>query len=554
VSSVVLRPAARRRSPGGRRPVDVVLIGFQDQGNLGMGYLAAVLDANDYRVRLLEFRDGVDAVVSAVRELDPLVVGFSLIFQFYLPDYATMATALRRAGVDAHFTMGGHYASLCHDEVLPVVPELDSVARFEGEHTLLDLVRCLEHGDDWHSVAGLAYLDNGTVEETAPRALVEDLDTLPHPLRQNDFEQVLGWYGAPVLASRGCARRCSFCSIHTFYRTAPGKVVRVRRPDKVVAEMRELYEQRSVSIFLFQDDDFPLWGRAGKVWVADLADELDRTGLGERVIWKISCRAEYLEPELFRRLRQSGLYLVYMGLESGNDEGLEVLNKRIDVSTNRRAVQMLKDLDILFEYGFMLFDPSSTFESVITNVAFLRSIVGDGSAGAVFCRMLPYGGTPIRDQLASEGRLRGDVTRPDYDFLDPRLDQYHRLLDAAVGCWIHGHGLSHQLNWAWHETVVMQRLVGALPAAEQYRADLAGLTARSNGELFDVVERSASEFAAYGASDALDARGTRACAQRLNEELLALRNDFVMANQAALLDAVAERERLRGPILAPQLF
>jgi hypothetical protein len=32
--------------------------------------------------------------------------------------------------------------------------------------------------------------------------------------------------------------------------------------------------------------------------------------------------------------------------------------------------------------------------------------------------MLPYGGTPIRDRLAKEGRLRGDLTRPDYDFLE----------------------------------------------------------------------------------------------------------------------------------------
>src|SRR3954447_19911372 len=44
----------------------------------------------------------------------------------------------------------------------------------------------------------------------------------------------------PVLASRGCARRCSFCSIHTFYRTAPGKIVRVRKPEKVIEEMLDL--------------------------------------------------------------------------------------------------------------------------------------------------------------------------------------------------------------------------------------------------------------------------------------------------------------------------
>jgi len=113
------------------------------------------------------------------------------------------------------------------------------------------------------------------------------------------------------------------------------------------------------------------------------------------------------------------LFLVYMGIESGVEAGLEVLFKQMTVEQNLAGVQTLKDLGILFGYGFMLFDPSSSFESVRENIGFLRQIVGDGSAAAVFSRMLPYGGTPIRDQLEKEGRLRGDLTRPDYVFLDP---------------------------------------------------------------------------------------------------------------------------------------
>jgi radical SAM superfamily enzyme YgiQ (UPF0313 family) len=147
------------------------------------------------------------------------------------------------------------------------------------------------------------------------------------------------------------------------------------------------------------------------------------------VIWKISCRAENVEPELFAMLRDAGLYLVYMGIESGTDAGLEVLHKQLDVATNRYAIDVLKELGLLFEYGFMLFDPSLSFESIRANVDFMRTIIGDGSAGATFCRMLAYGGKPIRARLAEEGRLRGDVTRPDYDFLDPRLDDFHRLLE-----------------------------------------------------------------------------------------------------------------------------
>src|SRR4051794_23730053 len=443
-------PGAERGSRGDER--EVVLIGFQDQGNLGMGYLASMLKAHDRTVEVLDFRDGIDRIRACVLAADPLVVGFSLIFQYYLPGFREMAADLRAAGVTSHFTIGGHYPSLCHDEVLEAVPELDSVVRFEGELTLLDLVERLSEGRDWHDTPGMAYLAGGEVVETEQRMLIRDLDELPPPHRQGEPEHILGINASPMLASRGCARRCSFCSIHTFYRTAPGKVVRVRKPALIVEEMRRLHEERGVSIVLFQDDDFPLWGKPGRRWVLELVDELDRAGLVGEVVWKISCRAEYVEPELFGTLRDAGLFLVYMGLESGTDAGLEVLNKQITKETNAEAIGIMKSLGVLYEYGFMLFDPSSTFASIRENVGFLRGLVGDGSAGATFCRMLPYGGTPIRDTLRAEGRLRGDVTRPDYDFLDLRLNEYHRRLDEAGGGWVpRGRG-PHQLHWGGGET------------------------------------------------------------------------------------------------------
>ena len=43
------------------------------------------------------------------------------------------------------------------------------------------------------------------------------------------------------------------------------------------------------------------------------------------------CRADVVERELFLKMRDAGLYLVYMGLESGSEEGLKTLHKQITV-------------------------------------------------------------------------------------------------------------------------------------------------------------------------------------------------------------------------------
>ena len=552
MTSVVLRPSAGGPGTRADHHRDVVLIGYQDQGNLGMGYLAAAIEARGFTVDLLEIRDEVDGLIRRVRDAQPLVVGFSLIFQYFLPDYASLAGKLRDAGETSHFTVGGHFASLCPDEVLAAMPQLDSVVMFEGEETLCEIVSCLRIGRTWHEVAGIAMRERGSVVRTEPRALIEDLDSLPFPVRNQEPGHVLGWHYDPVLASRGCARRCSFCSIHVFYRTAPGKVVRLRRPDRIVDEIRELVEHRRTSVVLFQDDDFPLWGRAGKRWVSELVDRLDEAGLVGRVIWKISCRAEYVERELFTMLRNAGMYLVYMGLESGDEGGLEVLNKRISRQTNLEAVKTLKDLDIPFAYGFMMFDPSTSFDSIRANVEFLGEIVGDGSAAAVFCRMLPYGGTPIREQLRAEGRLRGDVTNPDYAFLDPRIDRLHARLDDVVGGWIHGRGVSHQLDWAWHEIQVLERLVPTVAGLEDYRARLRHLTAESNRLVLDLV---LSVTAAFEAGNERGGVGEepRVVQERLISGLLAIRNDFVLHNQDTMLGALRAHREPHAPVVLPQV-
>ena len=538
-----LTPATDGLAPAlsGAAPLQsVVLVGFLAQGNLGLGYLAATLRREGHSVAVLDFESPPEAILATIERERPILVGFSLIFQFYIRRFGRLIGYLRDAGIECHFTMGGHYPSLSYEQTLAAVPELDSVVRFEGEITLLELVRALASGADWRGIAGLAYAGAEKPVATPARRLLDDLDALPYPERDFEPEIVLGRKAIPLLASRGCARTCSFCSIHTFYRTAPGKVVRTRRPAEVVREMRWLYETRGIAIFLFQDDDFPLFGKVWRRWAGEFVDELHRSGLSRRIIWKINCRADAVEPELMARMRDAGLYIVYMGLESGTEEGLRILNKGITVEQNLRAVRILKELGIMFEFGFMLLDPSSSFESVRANVDFLREIVGDGCASATFCRMLPYDGTPIKDALAEAGRLKGDVTAPDYDFLDPRLDEFYLQLANIVNLtgWIHGHeALTPQLNWAWNEAAVLERLFPDLPDMHAYRDGLRQITRESNALLFDLVD-GLSRVYSDGADYTVDPEELRHRCGAILERLLGQRNAFIARHQPVLLQAL----------------
>jgi len=518
----------------------VVLIGFQSMGNLGLGYLAATLRAEGYDVRVLDIELPEVELVEAVLDADPMLVGFSLIFQFYIRRYAALMAALRDAGVEAHFTMGGHYPTLSPDETMKAAPQLDSIVRYEGEITLLEIVRALHTGGDWQGLHGVVWRRDGEMVANQARALIHDLDSLPYPERDFEPVTVLGRAIMPILASRGCARTCSFCSIHTFYRSAPGKVVRLRKPFEVVREMSLLHARDGVTVFLFQDDDFPLFGKKWRAWAHEFVDELHRAGLPGKVIWKINCRADAVDAELMARMRDAGLYLVYMGLESGTEEGLITLNKEITVEQNLAAVRLLKSLGIRFEFGFMLLDPSSTFASVRGNLTFLREIVGDGSSPATFCKMLPYDGTPIKEALAAAGRLKGDVCTPDYDFLTPALNDFYAALAEIVDVtgWIHGHeALTPQLNWAWTEAAMLRRLYPELEGLRDYEFSLYAITAASNGLLFDTVDKVANVFE-HGFGVLPQPSVLRRRCEATLEVLLDARTAFMRRHQDRLLRAL----------------
>lgn len=516
-------------------PKSAVLVGFQDQGNLGLGYLASVLYEHDLTCEIIDIDQGHEAVLDRVLASQPIVIGFSLIFQYYLHKFSALAESLRSKGVNCHMTIGGHYPSLSYEQVLNQIPQLDSVVMFEGEHTLLELVRHLAHQREWRDTPGIAYKNGDCTVLNPLRSLVSDLDSLPFPYRSSFKSETLGKKIQPILATRGCPRNCTFCSIREFYDRAPGKSVRRRSPANVVKEMKELHEENNVSIFLFQDDDFPVVGNAGRRWVTSFTEEITRNGLQGKIAWKISCRVDEIDAALFKKMKDAGLYLVYLGIESGTEEGLQTLNKQVSVSDIQQAVAELKRLGLMFAYGFMLFDPGSTFDSVRANIQFLKQIVSDGRTPTAFCKMLPYAGTPIADTLATAGRLCGTVAQPDYNFLDSRLDEYYEKLNTALNAWVYGDdAVARHLSLTWHEVAIIKQLFPPMHGMGEYESDLRALTRKSNKRILSAVELSASMFEREYEFPLCTAT-MEAEAHEIIESTLERRNAFVFRNKKRLL-------------------
>jgi radical SAM superfamily enzyme YgiQ (UPF0313 family) len=465
----------------------ILLVGYEDRDNLGLRYLLSSLRAAGFRAEIVRYDSDPAPLVARARAEAPLAIGFSMIFQYMAPDFGAVIAALRAAGVACHVTVGGHYPSFDYGEVLEGIPGLDSVVRFEGEATLVELAARLGRGDDWRDIEGIAYRAGEGVHANALRAPAHDLDALPVPDRASYAYESERLPTAAILGSRGCPWDCTFCSIRPFYEAQGGALRRFRAPAAVVAEMCDLYRTRQVALFLFQDDDFLAGGRKAREWACQIADGLIAEGMAGKIAWKMSCRSDEVHEETLARLKQGGLTHVYMGVEAGDPDDLADMRKRMQPDVHLQAGAILRRLGLSFDFGFMLLQPYSTLARVRNNIHFLRAFVGDGYSVAGFCRMLPYAGTPIKDRLAGEGRLLGTAFQPDYQFLDPKLDLFYEwMVETFYQRNFTDQGLNHIFRAALFEARLQ---IADNPMPPVMRALLQHLSAWCNQVALRTLER-----------------------------------------------------------------
>lgn len=276
----------------------------------------------------------------------PDLVGISIAVYHQIIPGLTLASLIKKAGF--YVTIGGTYYTKLIEEIQnseELFSCVDSFIVYEGEHALLALAQQLEANKDLNSVPNLIYRRGEETRVNEP-FFVEDVNSLPTP----DFdglpfelylspEKVL-----PLSLSKGCYwRKCAFCEIYysNVIKGYPAHY-RPRKTDLVIRDIRQLSGKYDTSFFLFTDET--LSPKA----MRSLSQSLIASNL--KIQWLCYARfEEALTPQLSQLIAEAGCRKLLLGLESGCQRVLDLMEKGV----GKKAVEVV--LRNLYEAGVSVY-------------------------------------------------------------------------------------------------------------------------------------------------------------------------------------------------------
>ena len=385
---------------------------------LGLAQLAAFVREQGYKVDLLDavaLDLSVEQVVEQVTAIEPRAVGLTALTSSF-HRAVSVASQINKLLPDILTLVGGPHASAVPQMVMSENSCFDLLVLGEGELTLVEIMeryrdagyersKLLEDHDKLREVDGIIFRNNDEIFQTAPRQLISNLDILPLPARDllpmdryiplpNQYRRL------PVVhmtTSRGCPHDCSFCSASAVF----GRRVRRLSVDRVMEEIKdamELYDAREIS---FWDDTMT----QNRKWMVTFCDALAQSGLD--LTWTCYARVDTMDPPLLDKMKKAGCFNIFYGFEAGNQELLDLVDKRIRVEDSIRVCRWTREVGIEVRGSFMLGLPGETPELARQTINFALELDPDY---AQFCLTTPYPGTRLYDKAEEFGRLSTELS------------------------------------------------------------------------------------------------------------------------------------------------
>ena len=151
---------------------------------IGIAYIAAVLQENNYAVKILDAEAlnlNVNETVDWLIKESPDIVGITVTTTLIDTSIA-LAKEIKKRNSDIKVVLGGPHISALTEESL-AYETVDFVVRNAGDYSFLELVRAFEKGTDLSSVKGIGYKPNHKLILNPRGEHIQNLDKIPFPAR-----------------------------------------------------------------------------------------------------------------------------------------------------------------------------------------------------------------------------------------------------------------------------------------------------------------------------------------------------------------------------------
>lgn len=318
-----------------------------------------------------------------------------------------VAKTAKKINPETKVVLGGVHATVCSEQCLEECDEIDFTVVGQGELVFSDMLRAFEGDGSIFEIPNVSYREGDAILSTPRWSHFIDIEDLPHPNytlvdlvnykpHAGNFK-LLPTYS--FYASRGCPYPCTFCGASF----TVGKKVRYKSVDKAVEEIRILKEEHGTRGLIFQDSTFTI----KRKWVVAFCEALIKADLG--VIWTANSRADTVDAELLQLMKAAGCYQVLMGIESGNQQSLDLMKKRVTVEQNLKGAHLVAEAGLDLSASFIIGLPGETIEHVNETIDFATKLP---SRLVSFYLPVPYPGTELYDQCADG--LREDASWSEY--------------------------------------------------------------------------------------------------------------------------------------------
>lgn len=323
-----------------------------------------------------------ERLAEIIKEHEIKVIGISVLTLTSSRAYE-ISQMIRRNWPDVTIIMGGIHVTLLPEE--PLYDDLaDVVVRGEGEITCHELLERIFRQESYYDIKGISFKRDGRIIHNLPRELIANLDELP-PFPFHLFEENQDRYQfGNMLTSRGCPYDCIFCS----QKVIGGKRYRTRSPENIVKEIELLVNHYHQDFIFFNNDNFII----NRKHCYKLCELIIARKFPDNLKLGINARADVVDLQLLKRLKQAHVFIIIFGLETGSERIMKMIKKGETVAKCAEAVRLAKEAGLLVSGPYILGFPTETREESLQTIRTAFNLPVDFTR---FNLLVPYPGTEV---------------------------------------------------------------------------------------------------------------------------------------------------------------